>query len=595
MSNIQVNYPCGRPPIPLPIPLTYTQGPCTNSVSVSPPPTGSLISYHNNNGATPNGAPVYPSPNSHHHRRHSGNVRYNPYHHPSHTSAAAPGPPVGPPRSPTGGPDGQRPEAPYHEHNRRSLGKLHSSSSRRPRLAHSSYHPQRHSDSARRQPPPPFVIYAETDDSRSWCPAPVCAGTDGAIYYQGPVSLAPTYSGQPHFVGHPGQRRGDSRVPVPVPPVPMPMPNANEGSVQAVGGVGNLTATTATVTNSTHEQFVPSSAFPATPAPLLTFDNQTQFTKQNVHLTESEYSYQQQQYYQSDGVQSIVQSDIGVADDTAAAGLIQSLFTDSNSLDMNLPAGYTAHCRPDRLASLSFSGPEGTYSSFQGTQPQHVYGQHGASLDFSAGLVVPAPFFGVQDITSFTSITGGDCPTPALMPPTPKTGSSSSFLHPVPLPCNEPTAGSYSHGSSSEPATPPFVVPSSTGAPAFATAAIVPYDASLPPPTSTKPRRQAHTPADLVRDPTLKFLPSQRAAAARAFEHVKNKPDVPIPTAFLGPPLSSAVVMKDGVQRARCLCEGCIGVGDESGQGEGWRRLDHLWCHMRKEHFGCVVYRCTEW
>ena len=581
MSNVQINYPCGRPPIQH-IPFTYTQGSCTNnnSNSVSPPPTGSSISYHNNNGAAPSAGPLYPSPNSHnslHHRRHSGNVRFNPYQHPRQTSAAAaPGAPVGPPRSIVPGHDGQGPEAPHSEHNRRSFGELRSSYSRRPHLAHPAHPhlPQRRS--ARRQPASSFVIYAETDD------APLCAGTDGAIYYQGPVSLAPSYSSQPHFAGHAVQGRGDSRV---------PNANTNDG-----------------VSNPTHDHFVPSSAsaYPATPASLMSFDNQAQFAKPGVHLTENEYSYehlrqhqqqhQQQQYYQSDGIQSIVhQPDIGVADDTAAAGLIQSLFTDSNSLDMNLSAGYTANCRPDRLASLSFSGQEGTFSSFQGTQPQHVYGHQTTSLDLSTGLVASAPFLGVQDITSFTSMTGGDCPTPALMPPTPKTGSSSSFLHPVPLPCNEPTAGGHSHGNSSEPATPPFLVPSSARAPVFATVAAMPYDSSLPPPPSTKSRRHAHTPSDLVRDPTLKFLPSQRAAAARAFEHVKNKPDVPIPTAFLGPPLSSAVVMKDGVQRARCLCEGCIGVGDESGQGEGWRRLDHLWCHMRKEHFGCVVYRCTEW
>jgi len=576
MSNIQVIYPCGRPPIP----FTYTQGSCTNSIS--PPPTGS-ISYHTNNGAVPNGGPVYPSPNYHHHRRHSSNVRYNPYQHPRQTSAAAPGAPVGHLRSPTSGHDGQGPEAPYSEHNRRSLGEPHSSYSRRPRLA-DPHHPQRRS--ARRQPPTSFVIYAETDDFGSWCPAPICAGTDGAMYYQGPLPLAPTYSSQPHFAGHAAQGQGDSRL-----------PNANEGSVQAVGGVGNLTATTATARNYTHEQFVPSSAFPATPAPLVTFDNHGQYAKQSVHLIGNEYSYQQTQYYQSDDIQSIVQPDIGVADDTAAASLIQSLFTDSNSLDMNLSAGYTANCRPDRPASLSFSGPEGPPPSFQGTQPQHVYGQQSASLEISAGLVAPAPFHGGQDIISCTSFAGGDCPTPALMPPTPKTGTSSSFLHPVPLPCNEPTAGGHSHYNSSEPATPPFLVPSSTGALAFAPAPApaMSYESSLPPPPCTKPRRQAHTTADLARDPTLKFLPSQRAAAARAFEHVKHKPNVPIPTAFLGPPLSSAVVMKDGVQRARCLCEGCIGVGDESGQGDGWRRLDHLWCHMRKEHFGCVVYRCIEW
>jgi hypothetical protein len=574
MSNIEVNYPCGRPPIP----LAYTQRSCNNSVS--PPPTGS-ISYHPNNGAVPTGAPVYPTPNPHHHRRHSGNVRYNPYQHHRQTSAAAPCAPVGHPRSTTGGHDGHGPEVPYSEHNRRSLGEPNSSYSRRPRLAHPHLSQRR---SARRQPPPSFVI-SETDDFRSWFSAPICAGTDGAMYYQGQVPLAHTYTSQPHFAGHAAQGQGDSRG-----------PSANEGSVQPVGGVGNLAATTATATatNYTYEQFVPSSAFPATPVPLVTFDNQARYGKQSVHLTENEYSYLPHQCYQPDGFQSIVQSDIGVADDTAAAGLIQSLFTvDSNSLDMNLSAGYTTNCRPD-LANLSFSGPEGTPSSFQATQPQHVYGQRSASLDLSAGLVAPAPFLGMQDIASFASIAGGDCPTPALMPPTPKTGSSSSFLHPVPLPCNEPTVGGNSHCNSSEPATPPFLVPGQR-APVPATAAAMPYDSSLPPPPSTKPRRQAHTPSDLERDPTLKFLPSQRAAAARAFEHVKNKPNLPIPTAFLGPPLSSAVVMKDGVQRARCLCEGCIGVGDESGQGEGWRRLDHLWCHMRKEHFGCVVYRCTEW
>ena len=346
------------------------------------------------------------------------------------------------------------------------------------------------------------------------------------------------------------------------------------------------------------------------------FDGHVQYAKESVDLTENEYSYgqqqqqrqqyqhqlqQQHQYYQSDGIQSIVQPDIGVSDDTAAAGLIHSLFTDSNSLDMNLSAGYTPTCRPDPLASLSFSAPEGTHSSFQGTQPQHGYGQQSTTFDLSAGLVAPAPYpGGLFEITPFTPPPGGDCPTPALVPPTPKTGSSSSFLYPVPLPCHEPTAGgNHSHyNSSSEPATPPFLVPSCTGPSGFAAApaATMPYDAPLPAPPSTKPRRsEAHSPADLVRDPTLKFLPSQRAAAARAFDHVKNKPNVPIPTAFLGPPLSSAVVMKDGVQRARCLCEGCVGIGDDSGQGEGWRRLDHLWCHMRKEHFGCVVYRCTEW
>ena len=587
MPSIEVNYPCGRPPIPTHIPLNYTQGSCTNNVS--PPPTGSSLPYYNNNGAAPSaGGPVYPSPNSHnshnshnspnshHHRRHSGNVRYTPYQHPRQTTAAAPGAPVGPPRSIAGGHDGQGPEAPYSEHNRRSLGELLSSYSRRPRLAHPPPHLPQRPSAPRRHPPPSFVIYPETDDFRSGYPVPLCAGTDGAIYYQGPVPLAPTYNSQPHFADH---GRGDSRVPT----------NAN-ANANANDPTATSATATATANNSTHEQFA---AFPATPVPMMTFDNPAaQFAKQNVHLTEREYSYQQQQYYQSDGIQSIVQSDIGVADDTAAAGLIQSLFTDSNSLDMNLSAGYTANCRPDRLASLNFSGQEGTFSSFQGTQPQHVYGQHSTSLDLSAGFAAPAPFLGMQDMASFTSIQHGDCPTPALMPPTPKTGSSSSFLHPVPLPCNEPTAGGHSHGNSSEPATPPFFVPSSMGAPVFAPTA---YESSLPRPLTTKPRRQAHTPADLVRDPTLKFLPSQRAAAARAFEHVKNKPDVPIPTAFLGPPLSSAVIMKDGVQRARCLCEGCIGVGDESGQGEGWRRLDHLWCHMRKEHFGCVVYRCTEW
>ena len=364
------------------------------------------------------------------------------------------------------------------------------------------------------------------------------------------------------------------------------------------------------------QHFVPSSAFPATPAPLVTFDSldshAQQYAKQSVHLTENEYSYEQQQqhqqqqhqqqqrqqqqyYHHPDGIQSIAQPDIGVSDDSAAAGLIHSLFTDSNSLDMNLSAGYTPTCRPDRLASLSFSG------SFQGTHPQHVYGHPGSTtLDLSAAFVAPAPYGGLQEITSFTPLPGGDCPTPGLVPPTPKTGSSSSFMHPVPLPCNEFSAGGYTQcTASSEPATPPFLVPSSAIFAAPPAHPAMPYDAPLPPPPSTKPRReaqaQAHTPADLVRDPTLKFLPSQRAAAARAFEHVKSKPNVPIPTAFLGAPLSSAVVMKDGVQRARCLCEGCVGIGDDSGQGEGWRRLDHLWCHMRKEHFGCVVYRCAEW
>jgi len=75
--------------------------------------------------------------------------------------------------------------------------------------------------------------------------------------------------------------------------------------------------------------------------------------------------------------------------------------------------------------------------------------------------------------------------------------------------------------------------------------------------------------ADLEKDPTLRFPSPQYTTAARAFEHVKSKPDAPIPTAFLGLPLGSAVVMTDGLQRARGLWEGCTGVGDSNRQGEG--------------------------
>ena len=586
MSSIQANYPCGRPPIPPP----YTQNCCTNTLS-SPTTTTTTesISYPSNNGAASTPAPVYPSPNPHHHRRNSGNVRYNPYHHSRQTSAAAPGAPVGPARSTTCGHDGQGAEVPYLEHTRRSFGEPHSSNSRRPRLPRSHPNPTQPVYRRRQSPPSSFVIYAETDDSRSGCPAPICAGTDGATYYPVPVCFppTPTYTSQPQFGGHAASHAAAHAAPRP-----------GQGDTRVLnaspaGALGNLPATTASATATTtytHEPFGPSSAFPHTPAPLLTFDSQAQYAKSSLQLTEHEYSYDQQQqpqYYQPDPCQSIVQSDVGVADDTAAAGFIQSLFTDS--LDVNLSAGYTPNCTPDRLASLGFTGPEGSPSSFQGTQPQHVYGHQ------STAFAPPAPYFGVQDFTPFTPVPGGDCPTPALIPPTPKPGSSSSFLHPVPLPCNEPTAAGQTHCNSSEPATPPFLVPSSAGLSMFASASTMPFGVPLPPPPSTKPCREACTPADLVRDPTLKFPHYQRSAAARALEHVKNKPNVPIPTAFLGPPLSSAVVMKDGVQRARCLCEGCIGIGDDSGHGEGWRRLDHLWCHMRKEHFGCVVYRCTEW
>jgi hypothetical protein len=571
MSNIELNYSRDRPPIP----PTYTQDTCTNTIS---PPAGS-ISYHNNNGAVPNGVPVYPSSNSHHNRRNSGNARYTPYHHHSRpTSVAASGPQVAHARFATGGHDGHGADVPYPDHHRRSLGEPRSSS-RRPHLAPPHLPPPQHRSAQRRHPQSPFVLY-ETDDIRSLYPTPICAGTDGAKCYQGPVRLAPTSTSQPPFVGHAAQGQGDMQGDI-------RMQNANEGSVQP-GGVGNLTAHTANATTYPHEQFVPSSAFPATPAPLVAFDSQAHYPKQSVHLTDNEYSFQQQPYYQSDGIQSIVQSDIGMSDPATAANDIHSLFTGRNSLDVNLSVGYFANCSPDQLASLGFSGSDGTPSSFQGMQSQHVYGHQSATLDLGAGLVAPAPYF--------ASIPGGDCPTPALMPPTPKTDSSSSFLHPVPLPCNEPSVGGRNYGNSSEPATPPFLVPSSTGPSVFAGAGSIPYDSPLSAAPSTKSRRgEAHTPADLARDPTLKFLPLQRVAAARAFDHVKNKPNVPIPTAFLGPPLSSAVVMRDGVQRARCLCEGCIGIGDDSGQGEGWRRLDHLWCHMRKEHFGCVVYRCTEW
>ena len=105
-------------------------------------------------------------------------------------------------------------------------------------------------------------------------------------------------------------------------------------------------------------------------------------------------------------------------------------------------------------------------------------------------------------------------------------------------------------------------------------AAVIPYDSSLSPLPNTKPRRQAHAHATLAQDPTLKFLLSQRPATARAFEHAKSEPDVPITTGFIGPALSNAVVMKDGRG---------TGIGDSDGQGEGWRRLDHLWSQMRKE------------
>lgn len=391
------------------------------------------------------------------------------------------------------------------------------------------------------------------------------------------------------------------------------MPNPKEGPGRAATTTATSTTTTTTppYPHEQYDHFVPSS---------LAFDGQGQYAKQNVHLTASEYSYGQQQQQQQqqvqqyyDGIQSITQADIGVSDD-GAAGLIHSLFTaDGNSLDdMHLSAvvGYTP-----TTASLSFPAPEGTHSPFQGIiQPHHVYGQH-ASAAAGGGCLL-------QDMAPFAPHPGADCPTPALIPPTPNTGPSSLLLHPVPLPFSEPAAAaaashnsssssSSQYNSSSEPATPPFLVPSCTAPPMFPTydAGGLPYDAPLgpsakqppPPPPSQQQQQQArrtdqaHSPADLVRTPTLKFPPSQRAAAARAFDHVRHKPNVPIPTAFLGPPLSSAVVMKDGVQRARCLCEGCVGIGDDSGTGDGWRRLDHLWCHMRKEHFGCVVYRCTEW
>ena len=58
-------------------------------------------------------------------------------------------------------------------------------------------------------------------------PAPICADTGGPTF----VPLAPTYPNQ--FVGHSAQGQGGTRV-----------LNANEGSLQAAGGAGSLTATT---------------------------------------------------------------------------------------------------------------------------------------------------------------------------------------------------------------------------------------------------------------------------------------------------------------------------------------------------------------
>ncbi len=72
------------------------------------------------------------------------------------------------------------------------------------------------------------------------------------------------------------------------------------------------------------------------------------------------------------------------------------------------------------------------------TRSQHAYGYQIGMPNLFTGLGAPAPSLGVHDPASFTSIPGGNCPTPALVPPTPRTASSSSFLHPILLSATKP-------------------------------------------------------------------------------------------------------------------------------------------------------------